>query len=178
MTEARPPQTPSRTFSADARQYWSGWLDADALATVKKGIYYTTLVAPGHRIMALNTQAVRSDYIRRSLVWRGSLSRGRIDEGPRETFTSPLRRETRSTSTGSSAAQTSRTRPSGSCRHFRPPRKLARKSGSSAVSAMSFFSHVSFSLSLVSTSSLFFRIPPISLSFRRRMTAVMAQIVD
>lgn len=34
---------------------WSQWLPQDAIATIQKGGYYTVLVKPGFRIIALNT---------------------------------------------------------------------------------------------------------------------------
>jgi len=36
--------------------FWSKWLPADALQTVREGLYYSTLAQPGLRVMGLNTQ--------------------------------------------------------------------------------------------------------------------------
>jgi sphingomyelin phosphodiesterase len=37
-------------------QMWSVWLPADAVETVNKAIYYTTMIRPGFRLISLNTQ--------------------------------------------------------------------------------------------------------------------------
>lgn len=57
---------------------WSQWLPNESLATVKKGGYYTTLIAPGYRLIVLNNNECYtynfwilsgSDMLKEQLQW-------------------------------------------------------------------------------------------------------------
>eukprot|EP00026_Physarum_polycephalum_P007116 Phypoly_transcript_07170.p1 GENE.Phypoly_transcript_07170~~Phypoly_transcript_07170.p1 ORF type:complete len:517 (+),score=63.80 Phypoly_transcript_07170:107-1657(+) len=55
LSDQLPPSPAAKPWLSEMADLWSGWLPEDALATVRYGGYYSTLIKPGFRVLSFNS---------------------------------------------------------------------------------------------------------------------------